>query len=290
MRTTPLIMLTCVCLVAGCQTGLTESSQPPLSEPERAFHEASQLEWHEVLSDPGTGDWTDHWFLDGKKAQVINSREGITLHAGPTPGEDASHAVLWTKRSFSGPIKIEYDYTRLDQSGHGVNILYLLATGSGEAPYARDIAEWRDLRDVPTMGKYFRNMHLYHISYAAATYDQATQAPTGNDYVRARRYMPDGRTLRGTNMEPDYRGTGLFRQGVRHHIVVIKHNDWLLMEVRNPEQRQLFAFNTAGFPEVREGRVGFRQMFTRSARYSNIKISQSDPDRTAPNTSSDRAD
>ena len=225
------------------------------------------------LTDDGTGDWTKLWFLDGDKARVINSAQGMTLHAGPVPDENASHAVLWTRRNFAGDIRIEYDYVRLDQSGRGVNLLYLLATGEGEAPYARDITQWSEMRRVPTMGKYFQHMNLYAVSYAAATYDRDTGEPTGDDYIRARRYMPAGRTLRGTNFEPDYRGTGLFRTDVPHHIVVIKSGDQLFMQVTNPTQRRLFTWKTDGLPKVTEGRVGFRQMFTRSSRYANIRIS-----------------
>jgi len=269
-----------LCLFGGCETQGPRACEgdPPQrgSKQARAFHEAMQLPWEVVLCDGGSGDWKKRWFLDGKKARVINTAEGMALHAGPNAGEDASHAVLWTKASFRAPIKIEYDYTRLDQSGYGVNILYLLATGSGEPPYATDITQWSELRAVPAMRAYVHNMHLYHISYAAKTYDQETRQPTGNDYVRARRYMPHTNTLRDTQVGADYRGTGLFRQGVPHHIVVIKAGRWLFMEATNAEQRRLFAFDTTRSPAVTQGRVGFRQMYTRSARYSNITISQLD--------------
>lgn len=251
-----------------------EADEPAQADPNaQAYQAAAERPWRIALSDDGTGDWTKQWFLDGDKARVITGEDGMTLHAGPTPDDDASHAVLWTRQSFQGPaIKVEYDYTRLDTSNRGVNIIYVLATGEGEDPYVTDIHEWRELRRVPGMGKYFSHMDTYHISYAAGGYDENGQE-TGKDYVRARRYMPEGRTLRGTALEPDYRDTGLFLEGVPHHIVVIKSGDQLFMEVTNPSQRRLFAWKTDKLPEVTEGRVGFRQMFTRSARYSNIRIS-----------------
>ena len=238
------------------------------SEAERAFAAALNLSWKEVLKDDGTKDWTTAWFLDGDKAKVLNTEQGMTLHAGPVPDEDASHAVLWTKSSFPGDIKIEYDFTRLDTSWRGVNIIYLLATGSGEAPYGEDITTWSDLRRVPTMSKYFHNMNTYHISYATAKPDE--------DYVRARRYIPQGKTLRGTNLEPDYFNTNLFHPGVSSHITVIRRGDWLFMEVDHPEQRTLFAWKTDTHPAIDNGRIGFRQMFTRSSRYRNIHISSVD--------------
>ncbi len=232
---------------------------------EQAFKAAQSLAWHAVLKDDGTRNWKRKWFLDGDKAKVVNGPEGMSLFAGPVPDEDASHAVLWTRRSFEGDVKIEYDYTRLDTSVRGVNILYLLATGSGEGPYKEDITKWNELRRVPTMGKYFCNMNTYHISYSTTDPD--------NDYVRARRYMPEGNTLRGTNLDPDYFDTGLFHTGVTSHITVIKHGDWLFMEVVHPEQRRLFAWKTDKLPDINKGRIGFRQMFTRNSRYKNIRIS-----------------
>ena len=284
MKLISAVTIVALALTPGCQTTGPESSPATQScdpadesaDPdtaEQAFKIAMALPWHELLSDDGTGDWTKLWFLDGDKARVVNGPDGMALYAGPVPDENASHAVLWTRRDFDGDIKIEYDYTRLDKSGRGVNILYLLATGEGEAPYVKDIYEWRELRRVPTMGKYFQHMNTYHISYAAATYDRDTGEPTDNDYVRARRYMPEGRTLRGTDLEPDYRGTGLFRHGVPHHIVVVKSGDRLFMKVTTPSQERLFTWKTDKLPNITEGRVGFRQMFTRNSRYGNIKIS-----------------
>jgi len=281
MGRTSLTMAAVLLIASGCHTPGAEADDEETEEPatvtggpdDRDYQAAAAKAWREVFQDDGTGDWQDKWFLDGDKARVIADEQGMTLHAGPTPDDDASHAVLWTQQSFEGPaIKVEYDYTRLDTSNRGVNILYVLATGEGEPPYVRDIHAWRELRRVPGMGKYFSHMNTYHISYAAGGYDEDGRQ-TGQDYVRARRYMPEGRTLRGTALEPDYRDTGLFLEGVPHHIVVIKADDQLFMEVTNPEQRRLFVWKTDGLPLVTEGRVGFRQMFTRSARYANIRIS-----------------
>lgn len=273
LAVTALLLIGSDCHTAVADGRAEEVEEPPMVDAnEKAFAAALAQPWHVVLSDDGTGDWTRHWFLDGDKARVVNSPEGMALYAGPVPDDDSCHAVLWTKRSFKGDIKVEYDYARLDKSHRGVNILYLLATGSGEAPYAKDITEWNELRRVPSMGLYFRNMNTYSLSYAAGPYNEEGQS-TGDDYVRARRYMPEGKTLRGTALEPEYRRTGFFLEDVPHHIVVIKSGDQLFMKVENPSQRKLFAWQTDMFPAIFEGRVGLRQMFTRSACYRNIKIS-----------------
>ena len=59
-------------------------------------------DWEVVFSDPGTGDWQDHWFVEGLKATVENDEDGMVFTSGPVPKEQASHAVLWTKQSFLG--------------------------------------------------------------------------------------------------------------------------------------------------------------------------------------------
>ena len=77
--------------------------------------------------------------------------------------------VLWTEDEFQGDVKIEYEYTRLDNETNCVNILYIQASGSGEAPYHEDITQWYQLAAcrVLAMRMYFDHMHTYHISYAA---------------------------------------------------------------------------------------------------------------------------
>jgi hypothetical protein len=86
------------------------------------------------FSDPCTEDWEDNWFLDGNIATVENTENGMNFKAGPVNRNDAHHAVLWTKESFSGDVKIEYNYTRTDSQTVNVNILYIQATGTGKGP------------------------------------------------------------------------------------------------------------------------------------------------------------
>jgi len=86
-------------------------------------------EWNLVFKDKCTKDWTKKWTLDGLIATVENSRKGMHFSAGPEAFNEAHHAVMWTKESFSGDIKIEYDYTRTDEATSRVTILYIQATG-----------------------------------------------------------------------------------------------------------------------------------------------------------------
>ncbi|MCC5846280.1 MAG: DUF1961 family protein [Verrucomicrobia bacterium] len=231
--------------------------------------QADQQNWRTVFHDEGTGDWQEKWFLDGEVGTVSNGRNGMTLTAGPEFRNDAHHMVLWTKESFAGDVKIEFEYTRLDNENRAVNILFIQATGSGEAPHVKDIHAWRNLRRVPAMRTYFHNMNLYHISYAAFTNDGLATS----SYLRARRYMPEIQGLSGTDLQPEYESETLFIPGVPHKITVIKTDRDLYMRVENADETFHAHFRNTDFPIVTEGRIGIRHMFTRSALYKNFTVS-----------------
>lgn len=239
------------------------------SPEQAAFEKADHPGWQAVLTDPGLGDWTEQWFLDGRVGTVTNSARGMELHAGPVYKNDAHHMVLWTKKTFEGDLRIDYDFTRLDTSTNGVCILYIEATGSGETPYVKDITAWNDLRRVPSMDMYFAHMNAYHISYATPSIKENNFT----SYIRGRRYMPAGKTLKGTALEPDYEVTGLFGTGVPHRITVIKTERDLYMKVSNGVQTNFFHMVNEALPIVTEGRIGLRQMYTRASVYKNFTIS-----------------
>ena len=218
------------------------------------------------------GIWQEKWFLDGGIAAVSNEKQGLHLEAGPRWKDEAHHTVLWTKREFSGDLKIEYDFTRTDMNDTGsVILIYIQATGDGSEEFPVDITKWSEYRSVPGMGKYFSNMNLYHISYA-------TGSPfiegNGADYVRARRYMPDGDTLKGTELTPEYADTGVFKPGLTYRITIIKEAHEIAMKVRGGDVTMVFWFKNDKLPKVTHGRIGLRHMFTRSARYKDFKVSE----------------
>ena len=66
-----------------------------------------------LFSYKGQKNWQDYWFLDGEKSK-LSCKEGLELYAGPTFRDHAAHTVLWTQKTFEGPIQIDYEYTRLD--------------------------------------------------------------------------------------------------------------------------------------------------------------------------------
>lgn len=243
---------------------------PLFESPEQAHFQTLEKEtWTEVFSDACTEDWEEQWFLDGEIGAVESTSGGMKLTAGPRFYEDAHHMVLWTKKSFEGALKIEYDYTRLDDETRGVNILYIQATGIGEWPYVEDIAQWHKLRKVPAMRMYFDHMNAYHISYAAFPNNKDT-----TQYIRGRRYMPaNGGGLKGTNLKPDYFPKGLFATGVPHRIAVIKKDKHVLMRIKNEEQVFYCDMSNFDLPGIAAGRIGIRHMYTRSSHYSNFRIS-----------------
>ncbi len=238
------------------------------------FFQVRNQPWKTVFFDSFDSDWQNQWTLDGKKATISHSSEGMDYHAGSKWKDDAHHAVLWTKQSFKGDLRIDYTYTKLDESWKGVNILYVQATGSGAKGYDSDIAQWADKRRVPTMSKYFRHMNTLHISYAAHG------GSIESDYVRARRYLPEReKGLAGTALPKDYVDTGLFDTNVPYHITVIKKEGDLFMFVRNEQKELLCHWKLKGFPPITQGRIGLRHMYTRGARYSDFRISQLSSDK-----------
>jgi hypothetical protein len=251
---------------------LRKSSKAEKHDSEQAatkrFNKLVNGAWKEALNDPGTGKWQDKWFLDGAKAKVTNSPKGMTLTAGPKAWDDSCHAVLWTKQSFKGDLKIEYEYTKTDSTIRNVTILYIQATGCGrERP--KDISRWT--RNIPSMSSYFNRMNLYHISYAA--FGQRNDDPKA-DYIRARRYMPEAdKGLAGTSLKSEYSQTGLFKTGVPYRITVIKKGKELFMHIKGDKQEKLCHFTADEFPAVTEGRIGLRHMYTRGARYHDFRVS-----------------
>ncbi|PXA03535.1 hypothetical protein DDZ13_11165 [Coraliomargarita sinensis] len=242
------------------------SSEPAAKSSEQlAFEQADQRDWASVFTDLCTGDWTEQWFLDGEVGTVTTNKNGMKLQAGPEWKNDAHHMVLWTKESFEGDLKIEYDFTRTETDGWGVIIIYIQATGSGAEGFPKDITEWNDYRRVPKMSKYFRGMNTYHISYATS-------------YIRGRRYMPlTGRMNGHSEMVPDYTENqgpeNIFEPGVTYRMTIIKTDRVIYIKAASEHQTRYFKLTNEKYPIITEGRIGLRHMYTRAARYKNFSVS-----------------
>ncbi len=249
-----------------CIEGKSMGIELERSRDQSRFEQAQLLNWKPLFKSRGSQDW----IADGRFSTVKDTPDGMEFSAGPEEWNHAHHDVLWTKVSFKGDLKIEYDYTRLDDIHKWVNILYIQATGKGGL-FSKDIMDWADYRKEPWMKYYFNNMKLLHISYAAYGRDDNG---VDDDYVRCRRYPKD---LNGdfskTEIKPDSFRTGLFRTGKTYHITALKKGDRLFFNVEGDGKERLFAWQSPLISEVTEGRIGLRHMWMKSARYKNFTVS-----------------
>lgn len=228
-------------------------------------------QWQLQFKDSGTKDWQSKWFLDGLEATIKNTKTGMLFNAGTKGGTDTDHAVLWTKDSFKGNVKMEFSFSRKDTETKWAIILYLQATGTGLAPYVEDISKWNNLRAIPAIKTYFTNMKTLHISYASFENDNTDSK---NDYIRVRQYpVIIGQNFNTTTEIPNpYFETELFKTDQTYKIILIKTKAKLYFKVAGKNSSKLFSWDLSKKPELLEGRIGFRQMATRSALYKDILI------------------
>ncbi len=254
------LTLTLVAFATGCA-----------SEAERAFDKINNSpEWSLEMNDPCTGDWQEQWFLDGLIAKVEVSEDGMNFMAGEEYGNNAHHAVLWTKESFEGDVKIEYNYTRTEEQTVNVNILYIQAQGIGVGEYDKDISKWNKLREVPDMSLYYKYMDPLHISYAA--FPMVNEDPL-NDYLRVRKYPIDEHiSFDQMEVEPSYYNLNLFKPFVTYKVTVIKDKSHLYMNIEGDGREECYRWSLEGKKAVTYGRIGLRHMYTRAARYSDFKV------------------
>lgn len=230
----------------------------------------SSRKWKLRFEDSCTGNWEDKWFLDGKIARVETSEDGMNLIAGPEFRNDAHHSVLWTKDSFKGDVKIEYEYTRTEDQLINVNILYIQAQGIGEGVYDKDISKWNHLREIPRMGIYYESMNPLHISYAA--FPMVNTDPK-DDYLRVRKYpISDDVSFHQMEVEPTYYNLNLFLPNVTYKVTVIKSGDTLYMDIVGDGRTHSYSWDISTKEKLEDGRIGLRHMYTRSASYKNFKI------------------
>ncbi len=126
-------------------------------------------------------------------------------------------------------------YTRTETTTRCVTILYFHATDRGEAEYSTDISLWNDKRIVPKISTYFNNMNAYHINYAAFATNEYSG---GNDYIRLRRYNPNKKRLKGSDVPGDYFQTKLFKPDATYHIQVFRYNNQIKMNIQNKDNTE----------------------------------------------------
>ena len=228
------------------------------------FKKLNGLNWQTSFDDKcSNSEWKDKWFLDGEKAKVSNSSEAMTIDTSE------GYAVLWTKKEFTGDVKIEYEFKRADEFfGQAVNIIYIQATGDGQEGYDKDISKWSDKRKTAAMSDYFLNMHTYHISYAAYS-----KKGKSSEYIRARRYLPVGNNrLKGTKLSGEYTMTNLFEDKQWVKVTIIKKDKDIFVEFKHPNKTLLCHFKNEDKDPITEGRIGLRLMPNRLSHFKNFKV------------------
>lgn len=230
-----------------------------------------------LFSDPMTGDWMENWFLEGEHASLENREEGLFYSGGTVTKDDdpveyhAHHAVLWTKQEFEGDIRISYQWTHVDTSDYGAILLYVQAQGIGEEPYAKDIFKWRDMRSIPAMDKYFKNMNLISLSI--------------RENIRCKRYpwfdQEGNQYAEGGLIDPMVEYKEKIVPGKAYQIIVEKRSPMLslrIIDAATGEATIDHTWDTTKIDEkyevkqITKGRIGLRHMATKQAIYKDFKV------------------
>ena len=236
-----------------------------------------------LFEDPMTGDWQENWFLDGSKAELTNSEEGLHFAASTLPGIwqtrneseeqrrlfDSFHAVLWTQEEFEGEIGVSFEMSRTSEGF--TFLLYMLAQGVEWGPYAKDITEWNELREIPNMALYYRCMNLTGVTF--------------RDQIRLRRYpwmSEDGErfddNLIGEMIDYDQIPVGnTYKVDIELREATLRIR---LEEVGNPDNVLDKTFDRINDLDPRRptpstrGRIGLRHMTGTSVLYRNFQVRQ----------------
>ena len=86
--------------------------------------------------------------------------------------------------------------------------------------------------------------------------------------------MLAGKKFSDIEVGESYYDTGLFTPGIKYHISIIKKNDIVYMNVRSEGISKYFRWDFSVHPEITEGRIGLRHMWTRCSKYANFIVSE----------------
>ena len=230
-----------------------------------------------LFNDPMLSNWQENWFLDGEKA-TLEHRDGGLFYSGGTVTKSmdpveyhAHHAVLWTKQEFEGDIRISYHWTPVDRDGPGAILLYVQAQGIGVDPYDRDISKWNEMRRIPAMDKYFKNMNLISLSI--------------RENIRCKRYpwfdSAGNPYDAGGLVEPMVEYKEQLVPGKTYQIIVEKRNPMLsykIIDTTTGEATISHTWDTSKIDDrydvkqITNGRIGIRHMATKQAIYKDFKV------------------
>lgn len=271
MNILPLIVMGCAVLpLTSC---VSPNPNSPMDDPP----ESETV----LFEDSMTADWRENWFLDGEKAVLEHCDDGLMFHA-PDSGLtsetknrfrdkfDSHHAVLWSKEEFEGDIRIRYEWHPLETGW--ANLVYIQAQGIGAGPYAEDISQWRDLRKVASMDKYFNYMNLLSLSLRRE--------------IRCKRYpwndLERDLSHEDTLVEPMVPHAGL-EDGKRYRVEIEKRKTSCRLAIHEVETgRQVIDYTwdlsnpspERRTPYVEKGRIGLRQMGGNKVIFRDFKVTR----------------
>lgn len=226
--------------------------------------------WDLVWTDSGAENWSEDWLLFGSpdRISVTNSPGGMTLRAGDGTDAKADHAILWSRRSFAGDLRVEWDYTVLDRyssvvpPGGYCSALLLYGHGIGSAEAPADLLAWSpQARQADTSGRTMSETTSgLQLNYAFVG------DPRGN---RVRLRVNPGYRLGAESAETDF-----FEVGVPYHVAIEKHQATLSITVTESRSSRVFStrFDDPLLHQHSNGRIGFRNMNRRESVYANIRV------------------
>jgi hypothetical protein len=231
-------------------------------------HATAAPPWVLKFNDPaGTpGATVGKYFKDGTSATISYTADGLDINAPVNNGT----TVVWTKTSFTGDIKVEFDYKRLDIPRVGVNEASLLVlNGWGLSTRCRvdrlihplDIRTWA--RPVATY-----DFYKYCMANQTVNFDNLDLGTAPRLTVRQNPGYHDV----GTVIPP------VLQTGTLYHVTVTRTGNTLRAVIKQGATTIASPTATlnpslAGSQVSKFGYVGFRQMSGRHAAYRNIKIS-----------------
>lgn len=226
--------------------------------------------WRLAFSDNGTGRWSDDWVLFGnpERISVTNGPDGMTFRAGDGTDANADHAILWSKRSFSGDLRVEWDYTVLDRYSSTIppngycSALMLYSSGAGTFGLPTELLAWpQQARQADTSGRYFHERTRgLQLNYAFVG------DPRGNRF----RIRANPGYLLGTESDE----TDFFRPGASYHVAVEKTGAVVGVKVAELSSGREFSTTFADplLQNYSSGRIGLRNMNRRESRYAKVRV------------------
>jgi len=218
-----------------------------------------------LFEDSMTENWRDSWFLDGQNATLEHRDSGLAFLTTASKIDkrvdraafDAQHAVLWTRQSFEGDLRITYKFTKLPGCSWQ-KLIYVQARGIGEPPFVEDIEAWKDLRKVAVMSDYFNHMDLIALSL--------------RDQIRCKRYPWHDRE--GKDLESEFKPRAENKgMEIGHELAVLveKRKAAIMLRITDTKTGEAVVDHTWDLADerilekrdpkfIREGRIGIRQM------------------------------